>query len=88
VAADGVTVNVVLPGRIATPRVRMLDEARARREGISLKDVAAASVATIPVGRYGDPGEYAAVVAFLAGARASYVTGAMIRVDGGLIPSI
>jgi 3-oxoacyl-[acyl-carrier protein] reductase len=53
-----------------------------------MESVVEASVATIPIGRYGDPDEYAAVVAFLAGVPASYVTGALIRVDGGQIPSI
>lgn len=88
VAADGVTVNVVIPGRIATGRVRALDEARAEREGSTVEVVAASSIETIPVGRYGDPEEFAAAVAFLAGEPASYITGATLRVDGGQIPSI
>jgi 3-oxoacyl-[acyl-carrier protein] reductase len=88
VAADGVTVNVILPGRIATRRIEALDNARAEREGISVEEVARASTATIPIGRYGRPEEYAAAAAFLVSEPASYVTGAMLRVDGGLIPSI
>jgi 3-oxoacyl-[acyl-carrier protein] reductase len=88
VAAEGITVNVVVPGRIATGRVRALDEERAAREGTTVEAVAAASAATIPVGRYGYPEEYAAAVAFLAGAPASFITGTMLRVDGGQIPSI
>ncbi|MEX1125217.1 MAG: SDR family oxidoreductase [Acidimicrobiia bacterium] len=88
VAGDGITVNVVVPGRIATGRVRALDEARAAREGTTVEAVAAASAATIPVGRYGYPEEYAAAVAFLASAPASFITGTMLRVDGGQIPSI
>lgn len=88
VAADGITVNVVIPGRIATGRVRALDEARAAREGTTVEAVAEASASSIPVGRYGNPEEYAAAVTFLAGLPASFVTGTMLRVDGGQIPSI
>lgn len=85
---DGVTVNVVVPGRVATRRITFLDEQKAKREGRSVEDVAAASTAAIAIGRYGDPQEYADVVAFLASERASYVTGSVVRVDGGLIASI
>ncbi|MEV0358124.1 SDR family oxidoreductase [Nocardia sp. NPDC050697] len=88
VAAQGVTCNVVVPGRIGTARIRALDEARASQQGRDLAEVVADSVAAIPVGRYGDPVEYAAAVTFLASAPASYITGSLIRVDGGLIPSI
>lgn len=88
VAADGVTANVVVPGRIATPRIVSLDQARAEREGITVDEVVAKSTGSIPVGRYGDPGEYAAAFAFLAGTSASYITGSVMRVDGGLIASI
>lgn len=88
VGAHGVTSNLVIPGRIATRRIVFLDEAKAEREGRDVKDVTAESVASIPVGRYGDPEEYAAAVTFLASERASYITGASLRVDGGLIPSV
>ncbi|HVY99119.1 MAG TPA: SDR family oxidoreductase [Dongiaceae bacterium] len=88
VARDGVTVNIVAPGRIATGRVQRLDEAKAQREGRDAAAVAADSARDIPIGRYGDPAEYADVVTFLASKRASYVTGATMRVDGGLIPSV
>lgn len=88
VAADGITVNLVVPGRIATDRTRQLDVARAEREHTTVEEVAAASAASIPVGRYGTPAEYGRVVTFLGSAAASYITGSAIRVDGGMIPSV
>ncbi|MBO0909602.1 SDR family oxidoreductase [Arthrobacter sunyaminii] len=87
VAAEGVTVNMVLPGRIDTDRVASLDSAAAARAGQTPEEVRAASEASIPAGRYGRPEEFAAVVTFLAGTTASYVTGEQIRCDGGLVRS-
>jgi 3-oxoacyl-[acyl-carrier protein] reductase len=88
VARDGITCNIVVPGRIATDRIRFLDEAKAKREGRSAEAVAAESTSSIPLGRYGNPEEYADTVAFLASTRASYITGSIIRIDGGLIASV
>ncbi|WP_296261385.1 MULTISPECIES: SDR family oxidoreductase [unclassified Pseudomonas] len=88
VAAEGVTVNSVIPGRIATARVGELDQAAAKRAGSTTEAIATASRSTIAVGRYGEPSEFADAVIFLASARASYITGTSLRVDGGLIRSI
>jgi 3-oxoacyl-[acyl-carrier protein] reductase len=88
VAADGVTVNVLLPGRIRTGRVDVVNAATARASGQSVEAVAAASQQTIPMGRYGRPEEFAAMAVFLASARASYVTGSTVRVDGGIIRAV
>ena len=88
VGRDGITANIVVPGRIATPRINFLDEQKAARESRAVAEISAESTAAIALGRYGDPEEYASVVAFLASNAASYVTGSTIRVDGGLIASI
>ncbi|MCX2731920.1 SDR family oxidoreductase [Saccharopolyspora sp. NFXS83] len=85
VAADGVTVNMVLPGRIETERLNSLNAAMAERRGVAEDEVRDASRADIPAGRFGTPEEYAAAVVFLAGAQASYITGEQLRCDGGLI---
>jgi 3-oxoacyl-[acyl-carrier protein] reductase len=85
VAADGVTVNMVLPGRIDTDRVAVLDRAVAERSGSSPEEQRSLAEASIPVGRYGTADEFAAVVTFLASTAASYVTGEQVRCDGGMI---
>jgi 3-oxoacyl-[acyl-carrier protein] reductase len=88
VAGQGITVNCIAPGRIATDRVAELDQARASREGLDLGQVQQESRAAIPAGRYGEAAEFAAIAAFLAGSQASYMTGGVLRVDGGMIRSI
>ena len=85
VAADGVTVNGILTGRFATPRIEEIDRDRARREERPLDEVRADALRAIPAGRYGDPAELAAVVAFLCSDAARYVTGTFIPVDGGML---
>jgi 3-oxoacyl-[acyl-carrier protein] reductase len=88
IAAEGVTLNGVMPGRLATPRITQLDSGRARQEGTSEEEVRAGHIATIPARRYGRPEELGNVVAFLASERASYVTGQLVAVDGGLIAGL
>jgi 3-oxoacyl-[acyl-carrier protein] reductase len=88
VAAQGITVNSLLPGRIATPRARQIVEATAAQSGIPYADVEQSATGEIPAGRYGEPDEFGAVAAFLCSARASYVTGAALRCDGGLVPTL
>ncbi|TGR65719.1 SDR family oxidoreductase [bacterium M00.F.Ca.ET.194.01.1.1] len=88
VAQHGITVNMVLPGRIDTDRVRELDGIKAQTTGAAIEAVQEASKKDIPVGRYGEPEEFAAVATFLASTKASYVTGSSIRVDGGMIKGL
>jgi len=84
----GITVNMLLPGRIATQRIIQLDNATAAKQGKTPAEIAEHSAAEIPVGRYGTIEEFGAVAAFLAGVPASYVTGSMIRIDGGATRSV
>ncbi|MFJ9517955.1 SDR family oxidoreductase [Kitasatospora sp. NPDC101801] len=85
VAADGVTVNLLLPGRIETERTTAIDTANAERAGRTLDEVRRASLEAIPAGRYGRPAEFAATAAFLCGGPASYLTGSAVRCDGGYL---
>ena len=88
VAADGVTINGIVTGRVMTPRIVELDTARAQREGRTPDEVRDESLRTIPARRYGEPSELAAVAAFLCSAQASYVTGTLVPVDGGMLHGI
>lgn len=87
-APDGITINMVSPGRIDTQRVRELDARKAERQGSDTHEIRRTSESTIPAGRYGEPAELAAMVDFLASSKASYVTGQNILVDGGLVPTL
>ena len=88
VAADGVTVNLLLPGRFATERTEKFDAMDAADRGVEPSVIAAESQSEIPTKRYGTPAEFGAVAAFLASEGGAYVTGVALPVDGGLSRSI
>jgi len=88
VAPDGITVNNVLPGYTRTERLDELAQMMAEKQGISPNEFRGKWEKEIPMGRLGEPREFAAMVTFLASERASYVTGTSIQVDGGWIRSL
>lgn len=88
VAADGVTMNVLAPGTILTDRVTGTTTVRAEKEGISFDEALAKAAKEIPMGRLGTPKDYGPMGAFLAGETGGYITGTMIRVDGGRVRSM
>jgi 3-oxoacyl-[acyl-carrier protein] reductase len=81
-------VTTVCPGYFRTERVVDLAKARAAREGTTVEAIQKRQIGAIPVARMGDPDELASVVTFLASERASYITGAVVTVDGGYLRSI
>jgi 3-oxoacyl-[acyl-carrier protein] reductase len=87
-ASDKIRVNTLIPGRIATDRLKYLDEANAKKAGISTDEQQKRALSTVPMGRYGDPDEFGRAGAFLLSDAASYITGAAIQVDGGLIKGL
>lgn len=88
-AADGIRVNAIQPGRISTERIAELDADTAKREGVPVEQIQARfEKGIIPLGRYGRPEEFAAAAVFLASPRASYITGVSLQVDGGMLTSM
>jgi 3-oxoacyl-[acyl-carrier protein] reductase len=83
-----VRINGLAPGRIATARIAQIDTARAASSGEPIDQVRAAAMARIPLGRYGDPAELGRIGAFLLSPAASYVTGAIVPVDGGMVQAL
>lgn len=88
VAASGITVNMLLPGQIRTARIKQLDEADAERLGKPVEEISASRQAGIPMGRYGTIEEFGSVGAFLVSEPARYMTGGLVRCDGGSIRSV
>ena len=87
-APSKIRVNQIIPGRIDTDRVRQLDQISGDKQGIPAEQAKQKSIASIPMGRYGETEEYGRVGAFLLSDAARYMTGATVQVDGGLIKSV
>jgi 3-oxoacyl-[acyl-carrier protein] reductase len=87
-APDRIRVNTLIPGRIATDRLRQLDEINAKKSGIAVDEQEKRSASTVPLGRYGQPAEFGRVGAFLLSDAAAYITGAAVQVDGGMIKGL
>ena len=88
VARDGITVNMIVPGRIDTSRVRNIDQHNANIEKVSASEVKQRSLDSIPAGRYGSPSDIGSLVAFICSTNADFITGCARRCDGGLIRSL
>jgi 3-oxoacyl-[acyl-carrier protein] reductase len=83
-----VRINGLAPGRLATDRIAQIDAARARTTGLPVDEIERQTIARIPLGRYGDPAELGRLAAFLLSPAASYVTGAIVPIDGGMIRAL
>jgi 3-oxoacyl-[acyl-carrier protein] reductase len=83
-----IRVNGLAPGRVSTDRIAQLDGLRAASTGTSLEDVQREQIARIPLGRYGDPAEVGRLGAFLLSPAASYVSGAIVPIDGGMVRAL
>jgi 3-oxoacyl-[acyl-carrier protein] reductase len=88
VGADGITVNTICPGRIATSRLEKVDGPRAADAGMDVRQLTAELKKEIPMGRLGEPEDVADLVAFLVSARASFITGCTFHVDGGRLGNL
>jgi 3-oxoacyl-[acyl-carrier protein] reductase len=83
-----VRINGLAPGRFGTERIRKLDEKRAADAGTTPEEISRQTISRIPLGRYGDPEELGRVAAFLLSPAASYLTGVIVPVDGGMVKSL
>lgn len=87
-APEGILVNAIGPGRFDTDRIRQLDQDKSERTGLSLDEVKARSLMTIPMGRYGNSQEYAKLAVFLGSETNTYITGQTILADGGMVQAL
>jgi 3-oxoacyl-[acyl-carrier protein] reductase len=83
-----VRINGLAPGRFATARIAQLDASRSAATGIPVEEIQKRTIERIPLGRYGDPAELGRVATFLLSPAASYVTGTIVAVDGGMIRAL
>ena len=86
IAAQGVTINNILPGKFDTDRIRTTVEATAQKTGKTVAEIRAQQQALVPAGRYGTPQEFGALCAFICSQQASYITGQNLLTDGGAYP--
>lgn len=87
-ASDNIRVVCVAPGYHETPRVEVLERARADKRGVSVEKIRAESTASIPLGRFGSPADFGRAVAFLASPAAAHITGVTLTIDGGALRTI
>ncbi|MGF9725788.1 SDR family oxidoreductase [Bacillus safensis] len=87
-AKDGILINTLAPGKIETDRVKQLEKHRAQRENRTVEEIKAQAEQAIPLGRYGQPEEFAAYAAFLLSEANTYMTGQTLIIDGGLTKSL
>lgn len=83
-----IRINGIAPGRIGTERVAQLDEWRATSQAITIEELRRSACARIPLARYGEPFEIGSMAAFLLSPAASYITGTVVPIDGGMITSL
>lgn len=87
-AKDNILINTIGPGRIGTERVAELDTMRANKLGVTYEEIRESTEKAIPMGRYGDPKEFAKLVVFLCSGANTYITGQALLVDGGLVKAL
>ncbi|MFS0750513.1 SDR family oxidoreductase [Oceanobacillus sp. 1P07AA] len=87
-AQDNILINTIGPGRIGTDRVKHLDEFVANQQSIDYEDVKSKAEASIPIGRYGKPEEFANLVVYLCSGANTYITGQSLLVDGGMVKAL